>query len=138
MIFYHDNQTRTHFVCLDDLQEEQKRYRMTSQNLICDIQQISKELDHEIITRVQLENQKEKLEEEIELLKRLHAQKIEQIKQMSLINVSFDPTNLFEHQLSTAIKTIRAEYDQRNYHLRNELEAWYQWKVAQAVGINRI
>ncbi|CAF0888530.1 unnamed protein product [Adineta ricciae] len=118
---------------LNDLQEEQKRYRMTSQNLILDIQQITKELDHEIITRVQLENQKEKLEEEIELLKRLHAQKIEQIKQISLINVSFDPTNLFEHQLSTAIKTIRAEYDQRNYHLRNELEAWYQWKVAQAI-----
>ncbi|UJR22812.1 hypothetical protein I4U23_025842 [Adineta vaga] len=118
---------------LHDLEEEQNRYRITSHNLISDIQQITKELDNEIITRIQLENQKEKLEEEIELLKRLHAQKIEQIKQMSLRNVSIDPTNLFEYQLSNAIKSIRTEYDHRNYQLRDELESWYQWKVSQAI-----
>ncbi|CAF1474730.1 unnamed protein product [Adineta steineri] len=118
---------------LVDLQDEHKRYQTKSQDLIIDIKKITKEIDHEVITRMQLENQKEQLEKEIKLLQQLHKQKVQQIKQISSISTQYDETRFFKNDLSKAIKKVQEEYEERNYQQRNELEAWYQRKVAQTV-----
>lgn len=118
---------------LADLEDEQKRYRAESQKLILDIQRVTQDLDQETIARVQLENEKQSLEEEINFLKQIHAQEIEELKQANLIGTALDPSNFFKHELSNAIRDIREEYEQLNVHQRNELESWYRIKVTQAV-----
>jgi intermediate filament protein if len=116
-----------------DLEDEQKRYRAESQKLILDIQRVTEDLDHETIARVQLENEKQSLEEEINFLKQIHAQEIEELKQANLVGTALDPSNFFKHELSNAIRDIREEYEQLNNSQRNELEGWYRIKVTQAV-----
>ncbi|CAF4576719.1 unnamed protein product [Rotaria sp. Silwood1] len=118
---------------LADLEDEQKRYRAESQKLILDIQRVTQDLDHETIARVQLENEKQSLEEEINFLKQIHAQEIEELKQANLVGTALDPANFFKHELSNAIRDIREEYEQLNNQQRNELESWYRLKVTQAV-----
>jgi hypothetical protein len=115
------------------LEDEQKRYRAESQKLILDIQRVTQDLDHETIARVQLENEKQSLEEEINFLKQIHSQEIEELKQANLIGTALDPSNFFKHELSNAIRDIREEYEQLNNQQRNELESWYRIKVTQAV-----
>ncbi len=110
------------------MEDEQKRYRAESQKLILDIQRVTQDLDHETIARVQLENEKQSLEEEINFLKQIHSQEIEELKQANLIGTALDPANFFKHELSNAI-----EYEQLNNQQRNELESWYRIKVTQAV-----
>jgi len=118
---------------LADLEDEQKRYRAESQKLILDIQRVTQDLDQETIARVQLENEKQSLEEEINFLKQIHAQEIEELKHANLIGTALDPSNFFKHELSNAIRDIREEYEQLNNHQRDELESWYRMKVTQAV-----
>ncbi len=115
------------------MEDEQKRYRAESQKLILDIQRVTQDLDHETIARVQLENEKQSLEEEINFLKQIHSQEIEELKQANLIGTALDPSNFFKHELSNAIRDIREEYEQLNNQQRNELESWYRIKVTQAV-----
>ncbi|CAF1621388.1 unnamed protein product, partial [Didymodactylos carnosus] len=116
-----------------DLEDESKRYRLESQKLISDIQRITQELDQETISRVQLENEKQSLEEEINFLKQIHVQEIEELKQINLTGTALDPSNFFKHELSNAIRDIREEYEQLNNQQRTELESWYRIKVTQAV-----
>jgi intermediate filament protein if len=118
---------------LADLEDEQKRYRAESQKLSLDIQRVTQDLDQETIARVQLENEKQSLEEEINFLKQIHAQEIEELKHANLIGTALDPANFFKHELSNAIRDIREEYEQLNNQQRNELESWYRLKVTQAV-----
>lgn len=115
------------------MEDEQKRFRAESQKLILDIQRVTQDLDQETIARVQLENEKQSLEEEINFLKQIHAQEIEELKHANLIGTALDPSNFFKHELSNAIRDIREEYEQLNNQQRNELESWYRIKVTQAV-----
>lgn len=98
-----------------------------------DIQRVTQDLDQETIARIQLENEKQSLEEEINFLKQVHEQEIEELKHANLIGTALDPANFFKNELSSAIRDIREEYEQLNNHQRNELESWYRLKVTQAV-----
>ena len=118
---------------LVDLEDEQKRFHNQSENLHLDLQRLTKALDEETITRIQLENQKQTLEDEIHFLKEIHAKEIEEIKQMNLIDRTLEPSHFFRNQLSNAVRNIRQEYEQLNDQQRNELQLWYQMKVTQAV-----
>jgi hypothetical protein len=100
-----------------------------------DIQRITKDLDHVTLTRIELENEKQSLEEEIHFLKKVHFEEVEELKQMNIIGTTLDPTNFFKNELSNAVKNIREEYEQLNQQQRTELQSWYQTKVTQAVGI---
>ncbi len=91
-------------------------------------------MNHETLARVQLENQKQNLQEEMHFLKEIHSQEIEEIKQTNVMDTSLDPKHFFKHELSNAVKNIREEYEQINQQQRTELESWYRMKVTQAVG----
>lgn len=121
------------FVSLVDLEDERQRFDHQSKKLILDYERLRKDLDQETLLRTQLENQKQKLQEEIDFLKDLHLIEIEEIKQMNLFDQTRDTTEFFENQLANAIGNIRREYEQLNDQQRNELQSWYQRKVTQAV-----
>ena len=118
---------------LVDLEDEQKRTHHESQQMNIDLERITKELDHETIVRVELENQKQTLEDEIHFLKKIHAEEVEEYKQMNLIGTNLDPRQFFQNELSNAVQHIREEYEHLNDQQRTELQTWYQMKVTQAV-----
>lgn len=98
-----------------------------------ELQRITQELDHETIARIELENCKQTLEDEIHFMKKIHAEEIEEMKHMNIIGTSLDPTRFFQNELVNAVQQIRQEYEQLNDQQRTELQTWYQMKVTQAV-----
>lgn len=121
------------FTSLGDVEDELGRYRTESKKLISSIQRITGDLDNETIRRIELETQKQNLQKELEFLRQLHAEEIQELKQINLKGTTLDPTIFFKHELADAVKNIRKEYEQINYQQRHELELWYHSKVSQAV-----
>ena len=90
-----------------------------------EIQRITAELDTETLQRVQLENEKNGLEEELSFLRQMHAQELEDLRQKSFLDVGLDSSQFFKSELANAIREIRNEYEQINGNQRAEMEQWY-------------
>jgi chromosome segregation ATPase len=73
---------------LADLEDEAKRYKIETQRLLGEIQRITAELDTETLQRVQLENEKNGLEEELNFLRQRHNQELEELRQNSFLDAS--------------------------------------------------
>ena len=122
---------------LGDLEDEAKRYKIETQRLLGEIQRISAELDSETLQRVQLENEKSALEEELTFLRQMHAQELEDLRQRSFLDVGLDSSQFFKSELATAIKEIRNEYETINSNQRNDMEQWYRMKMQEIQTRNR-
>lgn len=116
---------------LGDLEDEAKRYKIETQRLLGEIQRITAELDSETLQRVQLENEKNGLEEELSFLRQMHAQELEDLRQKSFLDVGLDSSQFFKSELANAIREIRNEYEQINNNQRNEMEQWYRMKIQE-------
>ena len=81
---------------LGDLEDEAKRYKVETQRLLGEIQRITAELDTETLQRVQLENEKNGLEEELSFLRQMHAQELEDLRQKSFLDVGLDSSQFFK------------------------------------------
>jgi chromosome segregation ATPase len=116
---------------LGDLEDEAKRYKVETQRLLGEIQRITAELDTETLQRVQLENEKNGLEEELSFLRQMHAQELEDLRQKSFLDVGLDSSQFFKSELANAIREIRNEYEQINNNQRAEMEQWYRMKIQE-------
>jgi predicted nucleic acid-binding Zn-ribbon protein len=114
---------------LNDLQDEEKRYKQETQRVRNEIERVSNELENEMKQRLMLENDKQSLEEELCFIKEVHAKEIEEIKHLAFQESGIDPSQFFKSELSTAIREIREEYESLNVSQRNEMEGWYRIKV---------
>lgn len=113
-----------------DLEDEREHFHQQSQKFISDYEHLINDLDHETIRRIQFENQKQNLQNEIQFLNDIHFKQIEELKQMN----SCDRNNDFlRNQLAQTIRNIRHEYEQLNNQQKNDLQLWYHDKVSQAV-----
>lgn len=110
---------------------ENKRYKVETQRLLGEIQRITAELDSETLQRVQLENEKNGLEEELSFLRQMHAQELEDLRQKSFLDVGLDSSQFFKSELANAIREIRNEYEQINNNQRAEMEQWYRMKIQE-------
>ena len=116
---------------LGDLEDEAKRYKIETQRLLGEIQRITIELDSETLQRVQLENEKSALEEELSFLRQMHAQELEDLRQKSFLDVGLDSSQFFKSELANAIREIRNEYETINTNQRAEMEQWYRMKIQE-------
>jgi chromosome segregation ATPase len=122
---------------LSDLEDEAKRYKIETQRLLGEIQRITAELDTETLQRVQLENEKNGLEEELSFLRQRHAQELDELRQNSFLDVGLDSSQFFKSELATAIREIRTEYEQINNNQRADMEQWYRMKIQEIQTRNR-
>jgi len=81
---------------LGDLEDEAKRYKVETQRLLGEIQRITAELDTETLQRVQLENEKNGLEEELSFLRQMHAQELEDLRQKKLFGCWLGLITIFQ------------------------------------------
>jgi intermediate filament protein if len=122
---------------LADLEDEAKRYKVETQRLLGEIQRITAELDTETLQRVQLENEKNGLEEELNFLRTRHNQELEELRQNSFLDVGLDSSQFFKSELANAIREIRNEYESINNNQRAEMEQWYRMKIQEVQTRNR-
>lgn len=122
---------------LGDLEDEAKRYKVETQRLLSEIQRITSELDTETLQRVQLENEKNGLEEELSFLRQRHAQELDELRQNSFLDVGLDSSQFFKSELANAIREIRTEYEQINNNQRADMEQWYRMKIQEIQTRNR-
>ena len=116
---------------LADLEDEAKRYKLEAQKIIAEIQRITTDLDSETLLRLQLENEKNVLEEELSFLRQMHAQELEEMRRKSFVDVGLDSTQFFKSELAQAIKQIRNEYETINNNQRQDMEQWYRTKLQE-------
>ncbi len=99
--------------------------------MLAEIQRITAELDSETLQRVQLENEKNGLEEELSFLRQMHSQELEDLRQKSFLDVGLDSSQFFKSELANAIREIRGEYEQINNSQRADMEQWYRMKIQE-------
>ena len=70
------------------------------------------ELDQETLNRIDYQNQVQTLLEEIEFLRRVHDQEIRELQTLAARDTTPENREFFKNELASAIRDIRAEYDQ--------------------------
>lgn len=116
---------------ISDLIDEAKRFKDEAQRLLVEIKRVTAELDTETLQRVQLENEKNALEEELNFLTRVHAQELEELRRKAFADPGLDSSQFFKSELANAIRDIRNEYEKINNDNRNEMENWYRLKIQE-------
>ncbi|KAL7674278.1 hypothetical protein ACOME3_000556 [Neoechinorhynchus agilis] len=119
---------------IKDTDDEYRRQKAENQKLTAQIQSVMNELYQETALKLELQNEKQSLEEELSFLKQIHAQEIEEINSINQsADQGLDPSLFFKHELANAIRDIRDEYETLNQQQKQELEGWYRLKVTEAV-----
>lgn len=70
------------------------------------------DLDQETLNRIDFQNQVQTLLEEIDFVRRVHDQEIGDLQAMAARDTTPENREYFKNELSSAIRDIRAEYDQ--------------------------
>lgn len=69
-------------------------------------------MDQETLNRIDYQNQVQTLLEEIDFLKRVHDQEIKELQTLAARDTTPENREFFKNELASAIRDIRAEYDQ--------------------------
>lgn len=71
-------------------------------------------MDQETLNRIDFQNQVQTLLEEIDFIRRVHDQEISELQAIASRDTTPENREYFKNELSSAIRDIRAEYDQVN------------------------
>lgn len=71
-------------------------------------------MDQETLNRIDFQNQVQTLLEEIDFIRRVHEQEIGELQTLASRDTTPENREYFKNELSSAIRDIRAEYDQVN------------------------
>lgn len=69
-------------------------------------------MDQETLNRIDYQNQVQTLLEEIDFIRRAHDQEISELQAMASRDTTPENREYFKNELASAIRDIRAEYDQ--------------------------
>lgn len=71
-----------------------------------------KDVDQETLNRIDYQNQVQTLLEEIDFIRRVHEQEIRELQGLAARDTTPENREFFKNELASAIRDIRAEYDQ--------------------------
>lgn len=77
------------------------------------------DLDQETLNRIDYQNQVQTLLEEIDFIRRVHDQEINELQAMASRDTTPENREYFKNELASAIRDIRAEYDQVRHYGRS-------------------
>ncbi|VDO81284.1 unnamed protein product [Onchocerca flexuosa] len=90
-----------------------------------------KDIDQETLNRIDHQNQVQTLLEEIDFIRRVHEQEIRELQSLAARDTTPENREFFKNELASAIRDIRAEYDQITNVNRTDMESWYRLKVQE-------
>ncbi|KAL4001708.1 Intermediate filament protein B [Acanthocheilonema viteae] len=116
---------------VNNLEEEVTRIKKDNLYLVNELNKARSDLDQETLNRIDFQNQLQTLLEEIDFMRRVHDQEITELQAMAARDTTPENREYFKNELSSAIRDIRAEYDQICNINRTDMESWYKLKVQE-------
>lgn len=121
------NLLRQRFKSLGD---ELSRLNKDNGRLWDELQKARGDLDQETLSRIDFQNQVQTLMEELEFLRRVHDQEVQELQAL-LSREPSDTREFFKNELALAIRDIRNEYDIIAQQNKSDMESWYKLKVQE-------
>ncbi|VDN37085.1 unnamed protein product [Gongylonema pulchrum] len=97
---------------ITELEEEVMRIKKDNQSLLGELQRTRTDVDQETLNRIDYQNQVQTLLEEIDFIRRVHEQEIRELQSLAARDTTPENREFFKNELASAIRDIRAEYDQ--------------------------
>uniref|UniRef100_A0A183DRJ9 Intermediate filament tail domain protein n=1 Tax=Gongylonema pulchrum TaxID=637853 RepID=A0A183DRJ9_9BILA len=116
---------------ITELEEEVMRIKKDNQSLLGELQRTRTDVDQETLNRIDYQNQVQTLLEEIDFIRRVHEQEIRELQSLAARDTTPENREFFKNELASAIRDIRAEYDQITNVNRTDMESWYRLKVQE-------
>ncbi|VDK87566.1 unnamed protein product, partial [Onchocerca ochengi] len=116
---------------VSNLEEEVSRIKKDNLYFVNELNKARANLDQETLNRIDFQNQVQTLLEEIDFMRRVHDQEISELQAMAARDTTSENREYFKNELSSAIRDIRAEYDQICNMNRTDMESWYKLKVQE-------
>lgn len=114
---------------LANLDSQAQRYKNETGRYLEEIKRVSSELDYETLKRVQLEGEKDELNEEYNYTKKIHEIRLNELREKILSDQRPDTSKDFKTNLAQAIRQIRNEFEKVNNERRNELKLQHDIKI---------
>ncbi|VDK59740.1 unnamed protein product [Anisakis simplex] len=114
-----------------NLEEEIARIKKENIKFVNELTKARSDLDQETLNRIDFQNQVQTLLEEIDFMRRVHDQEIVELQAMASRDTTPENREFFKNELASAIRDIRAEYDQICNVNRTDMESWYKLKVQE-------
>uniref|UniRef100_A0A915IRT5 IF rod domain-containing protein n=1 Tax=Romanomermis culicivorax TaxID=13658 RepID=A0A915IRT5_ROMCU len=112
------------------LGDELSRLNKDNTKLWDELQKARGDLDQETLSRIDFQNQVQTLMEELEFLRRVHDQEVQELQAL-LSREPSDTREFFKNELALAIRDIRNEYDIIAQQNKSDMESWYKLKVQE-------
>ncbi|KAM3727451.1 Intermediate filament protein [Dirofilaria immitis] len=116
---------------ITELEEKVMRIKKDNQQLLGELQRTRTDVDQETLNRIDHQNQVQTLLEEIDFIRRVHEQEIRELQSLAARDTTPENREFFKNELASAIRDIRAEYDQITNVNRTDMESWYRLKVQE-------
>jgi intermediate filament protein if len=115
---------------INDCESDIEKYKKETNRLNEEYQRLLTDLDKETLRRVELEYEKQTLEEQIPFLSAIHEQEMAELRSIQS-GAQMDPAKFYRHELEKAIRDIRGDFDDLNDQQKRELEEWYKVKTEE-------
>ncbi|CAG9532921.1 unnamed protein product [Cercopithifilaria johnstoni] len=116
---------------ITELEEEVMRIKKENQQSLGELQRTRTDVDQETLNRIDHQNQVQTLLEEVDFIRRVHEQEIRELQCLAARDTTPENREFFKNELASAIRDIRAEYDQITNVNRTDMESWYRLKVQE-------
>ncbi|CAF0905816.1 unnamed protein product [Brachionus calyciflorus] len=114
---------------IEDINEETRRYKQDAQRLLDEMKKIANELDSETLKRLQFQNEKDLLSEELDYINKIHQQEMDELRRKMFYDPGVDSSQFFKSELTNAIREIRQEFDKKNAEQHCDIEQWYKIQI---------
>ncbi|XP_046340227.1 70 kDa neurofilament protein-like isoform X3 [Haliotis rufescens] len=115
----------------DSMDKERQRDRATIQRLNEELERLRIDLNNETLARMEADNRRQTLAEEIEFLKEVHEQELKELAALAYRDTTAENREFWKNELSQAIRDIQNEYDAKCDQIKGEMEAYYNLKVQE-------
>ncbi|XP_067662781.1 60 kDa neurofilament protein-like isoform X3 [Haliotis asinina] len=115
----------------DSMDKERQRDRATIGRLNDELERLRTDLNNETLARMDAENRRQTLAEEIEFLKQVHEQELKELAALAYRDTTAENREFWKNELSQAIRDIQNEYDAKCDQIKGEMEAYYNLKVQE-------
>ncbi|XP_041367930.1 60 kDa neurofilament protein-like [Gigantopelta aegis] len=115
----------------ENYDKERIRDRETIKRLSDEVEKLRIDLNNETLGRMDAENRRQTLEEEIEFLKSVHEQEMKELASLAYRDTTAENREFWKSELSQAIRDIQNEYDAKCDQIKAELDSFYNLKIQE-------
>ncbi|XP_013771688.1 lamin Dm0-like [Limulus polyphemus] len=115
------------------LEDELREVQDERDNLIKQVAALKKQLEDEMLKRVEMENRCQSLSEELSFKDSMHQTELEEVRsvrQTEIEEIDAQKRNQYEEKLAETLQELRDQYETQMKYNRDEIETVYEAKIA--------